>query len=266
MSRTVIINAQNLNKMNNYTGKVISDPSYNEAKTVMRFRLATELLGIIDAVIYGSRKDGKTLAIAADDVATIVKGANLKFSGRYDINPTEKDGKKYLNEHVVLTSWIPYEVPVAEFSGKVFWPKDSQGPKVSQAGERKAFSFQIARYRGKDANGNYNPSHFIDVVFFGNELPEFVKAGENIKVSGRLASDPRTVEVTDENGNKKTVTYQNRRLVAWKIEKNLPIEVDVDDEGNVVSSRPASIQVSEDIPDASYEPQPVEEPQDNMVF
>lgn len=259
MSRTVIINAQNLNKMSNYTGKVISDPSYNEAKTVLRFRLATELLGIIDAVVYGSRKDGKTIPIAADDVATIVKGANLKFSGRYDINPTEKEGRKYLNEHVVLTSWIPYEVPVAEFSGKVFWDKDAQGPKVSQVGDRKAFSFQIARYRGKDANGNYNPSHFIDIVFFGNELPEFVRAGQNIKVSGRLASAPRTVEVTGENGEKKTVTYQNRRLVAWKIEKNLPIEVEVDDEGNAISSRPMSIQVSEDIPDAAYEPQPVSE-------
>jgi single-stranded DNA-binding protein len=264
MSRKIIISPESLGNIKFYTGKVISDPSYNEAKTVLRFRLATNLLGIIDAVIYGPRKDGKTLPIAPEDVATIVKGANLKFNGRWDINPTEKDGKKYLNEHVVLTSWIPYEVPVGEFSGKVFWTKDAQGPKVSQAGERKAFSFQIARYRGKDANGNYNPSHFIDVVFFGNELPEFVKAGENIKVTGLLASDPRTVEVTGENGEKKTVTYQNRRLVAWKIEKNLPIEVEVDDEGNTISSRPVSAQTEEDMPANDY--QPVEEPQDNMVF
>lgn len=262
MSRKINVFPENLSNIKFYTGKVISDPTYNEGKTVLRFRLATDLLGIIDVVIYGPRKDGKTLPIAADDVATIVKGANLKFNGRYDINPNGQ----YRNEHVVLTSWIPYEVPVGEFSGKVFWPKDSQGPKVSQAGERKAFSFQLARYRGKDANGNYNPSHFIDIVFFGNELPEFVKAGENIKVTGRLASDPRTVEVTGENGETKTVTYQNRRVVAWKIEKNLPIEVEMDDEGNVISSRPTSIQVSENIPDAAYEPQPVAEEEGDMPY
>lgn len=255
MAKTMTI-LDNLNMSKNFTGKVISDPAFNEAKTALRMRIADNLLGIIDAVIYGERKEGKTLPIEADKVAGIVKGANLKYDFRVDINPTEKDGKKYLNEHIVLVKWAPNEVPTTEMSGKVFFYKDETAPRANKAGDRMAYQFQIALYRGKDADGNYRPSHFIDVVYFGDSLPDFIKEKASVNVYGRLSSDPRTVDVQQADGSTKKVTYQNRRLLAYKIEQNVPVEVDLD----AVAAAAKASATSAPAPQApAYDPQPADE-------
>lgn len=259
MSRIITIAPETKSDLKNYVGKIISDPQFNEDKTRLVARMACAELGIMDVVIYGERKDGKTLPIDPASVASIVKGANLTFSARFDINPTEKDGKKYLNEHLVLTSWAAANLPTYEVTGKVFFGKDATGPQVNATKEesRKAFQFQIARYRGKDANGDYRPSHFIDVVYFGNELPALVTSGANVKITGKLESNPRTVEVDG-----KQVTYYNRRVVAFKIEANNPVEVEVDDAGNIISSGRAATTAPAPAAEAAgipqYEPQPQE--------
>lgn len=242
----------NLNISKNYSGKVISDPTYNEGKTILRMRIADNLLGITDAVIYGDRKEGKTLPIEATKVAGIVKGANLKYDFRVDINPTEKEGKKYLNEHIVLLEWGTNEVPTTEMSGKVFFYKDETAPRANKAGDRMAYQFQIALYRGKDADGNYRPSHFVDVVYFGDTLPECVKDKAPVNVYGRITSDPRTVDVQQADGSTKKMTYPNRRLVAYKIEPNVPVEVDAE---AVKAAARASAAAAPQEP--AYEPQPV---------
>lgn len=245
----------NLNISRNYTGKVISDPSYNEAKTSLRMRIADNLLGIVDAVIYGERKEGKTLPIEANKVAGIVKGANLKYDFRVDINPTEKEGKKYLNEHIVLLEWGSNEVPTTEMSGKVFFYKDETAPRADKVGDRMAYKFQIALYRGKDAEGNYRPSHFVDVVYYGDTLPECIKEKASVNVYGRITSDPRTVDVQQADGSTKKVTYPNRKLVAYKIEPNVPVEVDV--EAVKATARASAAATPQAAP--TYEPQPVSE-------
>lgn len=260
MARVItVFETKNSNK--NYTGKVISDPKYNEKKTALRFRMADNLLGIIDAVIFGETKDGNVMPIDPKEVANIVKGANLKYDFKYDINPSEKDGKKYLNEHIVLQAWTGNDVPTTEISGTVFFDKDAQGPRINQVGDRKAFSFQLCRGRGKDGEGNYKPSHFIDVTFFGNELPACVTSGAKVTIMGRLKSNPRTVEVTQPDGTVKEVTYANRQIEAWKIEDNTPVEVDIDAVRAAGLATPRASAPSAGTPAApAGEPMPVYEP------
>lgn len=59
--------------------------------------------------------------------------------------------------------------------------------------------FSIAIYNGKDAQGEYKPSTWLQVIAFDNDLAQTVKKGDRVNISGRL-----TGEVwQDKNGMKR---------------------------------------------------------------
>lgn len=59
--------------------------------------------------------------------------------------------------------------------------------------------FSMAIYNGKDAQGEYKPSTWLQVVAFDNDLAQTVKKGDRVNISGRLTGDVWQ----DKNGNKR---------------------------------------------------------------
>lgn len=46
--------------------------------------------------------------------------------------------------------------------------------------------FSMAIYNGKDGQGEYKPSTWLQVVAFDNDLAQTVKKGDRVNISGRL--------------------------------------------------------------------------------
>ena len=76
-------------------------------------------------------------------------------------------------------------------AGAVFGPADNDGaPELRYSSSGTAFTkFAVALYAGKNDDGSYKDSHFIDVVCFGDmaeAVAEQINKGDRVTVVGRL--------------------------------------------------------------------------------
>ncbi len=249
MNNSTFVKSQSLNRINGFIGHLAADAEVRQNGTIVNFRVITnERDDKGNAVGVGwpctiFAKKGET--VPQDILAILKTGALVTIDGSLECNPSEsqvkdangipmynQDGtpmmRKYTNDYIRVTSVSLYDPFNTRFSGIVVGEVKQY---ASEQDGSVVLSFRLSHPNGQKPDGSYYPSTFQDAVKF-RATPEdiaLVKTGAFITATGRLSASPRT----NEDGKK----YDNKRIIASRLNECALIEYTQDENGFIVGQR-----------------------------